>query len=56
MMIGFLVVFFSSHRQIWIRLDSQGDKTRICIAGKSSRDDVGLDREIAKVAGCAEIQ
>jgi len=48
MMIGFLIVFFSSHRQIWIRLDSRGDKTRICITGKSSRDDVGLDREIRK--------
>jgi cytochrome c biogenesis protein len=48
MMIGFLIVFFSSHRQIWIRLDSRGDKTRISVAGKSSRDDVGLNREIRK--------
>jgi cytochrome c biogenesis protein len=48
MMIGFLVVFFSSHRQIWIRLDSRGDKTRISVAGKSNKDVVGLDREIRK--------
>ena len=48
MMIGFLVVFFSSHRQIWIRLDSRGDKTRISVAGKSNKDAVGLDREIRK--------
>jgi cytochrome c biogenesis protein len=48
MMIGFLVVFFSSHRQIWIRLDSRGDKTRISVAGKSNKDAVGLEREIGK--------
>jgi cytochrome c biogenesis protein len=48
MMIGFMIVFFCSYRQIWIRLDSRGDKTRICITGKSNRDEVGLDREIRK--------
>lgn len=48
MMIGFMVVFFSSHRQIWIRLDAKGDKTRISIAGRSNRDAVGLEREIRK--------
>ena len=48
MIIGFMVVFFSSHRQIWIRLDAKGDKTRISIAGKSNRDAVGLERDIRK--------
>jgi cytochrome c biogenesis protein len=48
MMIGFMVVFFCSHRQIWIRLDVKGDKTRISVAGKSNRDAVGLERAIRK--------
>jgi cytochrome c biogenesis protein len=48
MMIGFMIVFFCSHRQIWIRLDSRGDKTRISVAGKSNKDAVGLEREIRK--------
>jgi cytochrome c biogenesis protein len=46
MMTGLLMVFFWSHRQIWIRLEAMGDKTRISIAGRSNRDDVGLNREI----------
>jgi cytochrome c biogenesis protein len=46
MLIGFMIVFFSSHRQIRIRLDSLGDKTKISISGWSNRDAVGLDREI----------
>jgi cytochrome c biogenesis protein len=49
MMIGFMVVFFSSHRQIWVRLDKKEDKTRVRIAGRSNRDEVGLDREIRKL-------
>jgi cytochrome c biogenesis protein len=48
MMIGFMVVFFSSHRQIWIRLDKKGDKTRISLIGKSNKDAVGLEREIGR--------
>jgi len=48
MMIGFMIVFFCSYRQIWIRLDRRGDKTRISVIGKSNKDAVGLEREIGK--------
>ena len=46
MMVGFMVVFFSSHRQVWVRLEKKGERTRVRIAGRSNRDEVGLDREI----------
>jgi cytochrome c biogenesis protein len=46
MMIGLMMVFFWSHRQIRVRLEAAGDKTRISVAGSSSRDAVGLNREI----------
>jgi len=49
MMIGFIIVFFCSHRQIWICLDRKEDKTRIRIAGQSNRDAVGLKRDIQKL-------
>ncbi len=49
MMIGFIIVFFCSHRQIWICLDRKAGKTRIRIAGKSNRDAVGLKRDIRKL-------
>ena len=54
LMIGFVVVFFCSHRQIWIRLDKKAEKTRISITGKSSRDAVGLTREIRKLLNAAK--
>jgi len=54
MMIGFIIVFFCSHRQIWIRLDRKADKTRISIAGKSNRDAVGLKRDIRKLLDAAK--
>lgn len=54
MMIGFIIVFFCSHRQIWIRLDRKADRTRISIAGKSNRDTVGLKRDIRKLLDAAK--
>ncbi len=50
MVIGFMVVFFGSHRQIWIRLEKKRDGTHVRIAGRSNRDEVGLDREIRRLA------
>ncbi len=43
---GFMVVFFSSHRQIWIEVDTHGDHTRIRLAGKTSRDPRRMQREL----------
>jgi len=44
---GFMIVFFYAHRQVWIRIDRQGPNTRISIAGKTNKDPVGLNSEIA---------
>ncbi len=54
LMIGLVIVFFCSHRQIWIRLDRKADSTRISIAGKSNRDPVGLKRDIQKLLDAAK--
>jgi len=43
---GFMVVFFSSHRQIWIEVDTHGDRTRIRLAGKTNRDPRRMQREL----------
>jgi len=51
MVIGFMVVFFGSHRQVWVRLDRKGDRTYVRIAGRCNRDEVGLDREVRKLLG-----
>ena len=48
---GFLLTFFSSHRQVFVRVDRKQGKTRVCIAGRCNRDPVKLDREIERIIG-----
>ncbi|NPV03626.1 MAG: cytochrome c biogenesis protein ResB [Syntrophaceae bacterium] len=45
---GFLLTFFSSHRQVFVRVDRSDGKARISIAGRCNRDPVRLDREIGR--------
>jgi cytochrome c biogenesis protein len=44
--IGFFITFFSAHRRLWIRIDGQEGKSRISVAGASTKDPVGLNREV----------
>jgi cytochrome c biogenesis protein len=46
---GFMVVFFTSHRRIWISVEAHGDRTAISIAGRSNRDSRGLQREMERM-------
>ena len=46
---GFLLTFFSSHRQVFVRVDRRHGKARIAVAGRCSRDPVKLDREIGRI-------
>jgi cytochrome c biogenesis protein len=46
---GFLLTFFSSHRQVFVRVDRKHGKTRISVAGRCSRDPAKLDREIERI-------
>jgi hypothetical protein len=48
---GFLLTFFSSHRQVFVRVDRKHGKTRACIAGRCNRDPVKLDREFERIIG-----
>ena len=49
LILGFMVVFFCSHRQMWIKLESERGGTRISITGKSNKDHVGLQRELLRL-------
>ncbi|HEX7539114.1 MAG TPA: cytochrome c biogenesis protein ResB [Syntrophales bacterium] len=46
---GFLLTFFSSHRQVFVRVDRRHGKTRISVSGRCSRDPVRLNREIERI-------
>ncbi len=49
LVLGFMIVFFHAHRQVWIRLDRDGANTRITVTGRTNKDSVGLEREIARL-------
>ena len=44
---GFFVTFFMSHRRIWVRISSEKEGSTISIAGTTSKNPVGLQRELA---------
>ena len=46
MVAGFMIVFFFSHRQIWVRVEERGGSSRVSIVGRCSRDPAGLSREM----------
>ena len=48
-MVGLIITFFSSYKQIWARIRPDKDGTRIDIAFKSSRNPVGMEREISQM-------
>ena len=43
---GIFITFFSSHKKIWIRVEDKEEKIKVSVAGTSSKDPVGLQREI----------
>lgn len=49
MILGFIVTFFTSHREVWVRVDEEGDRVRICVSGKSSRNPASMDREVKNI-------
>ena len=46
---GFFVTFFMSHRRIWVRVSSDGSGSRISVAGTTSKNPVGLERELGQL-------
>ena len=50
MVAGFMIVFFFSHRQIWIRVEGKGGQSRVSIVGRCSRDPAGLSRDMDAIA------
>jgi cytochrome c biogenesis protein len=50
MIAGFMVAFFTSHRRIWIRVTKEKRGIRVSVAGTSSKNPVGLERELGHLA------
>jgi cytochrome c biogenesis protein len=56
MVAGFFVAFFMSHRRIWIRISTENGGTGVSIAGRSSKNPVGLQRELVHLTHSLEEQ
>jgi cytochrome c biogenesis protein len=46
MIASLMIVFFMSHRRLWVWIDETEGKTRIRIAGRSNRNSAGLEKEL----------
>ncbi|HPB69423.1 MAG: cytochrome c biogenesis protein ResB [Syntrophales bacterium] len=49
LVVGFLFVFFYAHRQVWVRVAAENGAVEIAVTGRTNRDRVGLEREIASL-------
>lgn len=46
MVIGLIIIFFMSYQRFWVRMEQEGAKISISIAGRSNRNSTVLEREI----------
>jgi len=50
MVAGFMMIFFFSHRQVWVRVEGRGSGSRVRIVGRCSRDPAALQRDMDTLA------
>jgi len=46
---GLFVTFFTYHRRLWIRIEPSGSGSRVRVAGSSSKNPIGLERELKQL-------
>jgi cytochrome c biogenesis protein len=49
MMSGLFITFFTSHRKIWVRVESHKQKVKLSVAGTANKNPVGLQRELERL-------
>jgi cytochrome c biogenesis protein len=49
-MIGLFVAFFTSHRSIWIKIAKTKRGLNIRVAGRATKNPVGIERELDQIA------
>ena len=50
MIIGIYITFFMSHQQVCIDVASQGNKSRIMVAGTSNKNKLGMRKKVTKLS------
>lgn len=54
LVIGLCIMFYVSHRKLWIVLEQKGDAVHLKVAGMSNRNPVAFDREFGELPGRLE--
>lgn len=49
MMAGLIAAFLMPHQRVWVRIDESGGRTRVTIAGRSSRNRPGMKRQLDRI-------
>jgi cytochrome c biogenesis protein len=50
-MVGLFATFFLSHRMIWVRISKGKKDLRVSVAGRASKNPLGLEKELDSLAG-----
>lgn len=49
MILGLFVIFFMSHRRIWVFVASEGQKTSILVSGMSNKNKIGFEKNMEAI-------
>lgn len=48
-MIGLFLTFFTSYRQVWVRIQDREGKIYVSVAGRANKNPVGMERELDQI-------
>lgn len=51
MILGLIVIFYMSHRRIWIFVSNDGTKTSILVSGMSNKNKIGFEKDLEVIYG-----
>ena len=51
MVLGLIVIFYMSHRRIWIFVSNDGQKTNILVSGMSNKNKIGFEQDLEVIYG-----
>ncbi|MBA3016173.1 MAG: cytochrome c biogenesis protein ResB, partial [Proteobacteria bacterium] len=46
MVLGLIVIFFMSHRRVWVFISNDGKKTSILVSGMSNKNKIGFEKDL----------
>jgi len=50
MILGLIVIFFLSHRRVWVLVESGADGTNLLLTGNSNKNKLGFEKDMARLA------